>query len=762
MINAGAAGVPSLEGRDPLADGAEVPKIGVLQNEIQWAWDRDEDTYGSTGWFESIRYTKWAGQSRDGLKWRKGMGERAKPYDGAPDTRPLLVDGVCNAWVDVLYAAFFGARVKTAPAAAKTLNAAQAAEWRTVISWMLNGPLAGALVDQVEFAAQLMETIGWCVLHPTWRREQVVKMQTLTMEEVFEIARRAQGTQGTQGTQGGNVLAGDGSSGGLGTAGPTGEGAGVQTGGLSQLLANAPGLIMDPALEEGAMELLRLIFPDMEKKAARRVVRELRADGEASFPVEAEGMNVPELNVLIPGMHFVLPPEGTTMGNDARWMPRRMFFSEQRLRQRAQEEGWNEAFVERVCLTKGQSLSEPTPETITDENMRDIEIFYVYARGNNEHGVPGMYCTVMSMHVGPGTETTAADYGKHELIDPGHDEYPFLALTTEVTGLRWKDARGEPEIFHTQQQTQKTSMDLALVREALTTVPPLQKKGAQASKLPPNLAPMGIVNNVDGGEWDWFAVPPGSPALSMEVINYIQKVVEDHAGIERGDTPVSRSATRKQRRVGRWLSTWGRALWQLSVMAYQNLSPEELTEILGRAPLLTVELLQRQRLTLWFEVRSMDSDWLDDMIKNVIQLLQVDTSGTIDRAKLVSFIMAYLDPALGEEVTLDKAGSAQQMFKEVRGEINSMRLGNKPMLRQNDPTAAMKLQFANQVLSTNPDYQEALKPTSPRHDPAFLENITTYMKNLQHNHQEMVTSKQQGRLGVADVGSGPVATGSEG
>ena len=754
-------------GRDPMEAAGETPDIAVLQQELQWAWDRDTNGYSKTAWKENIRYARWAGQTEDGLKNRKHMGDRAKPYDGAPDTRPFLTDGIINNLVDLLYAAFFGARVKTAPTAARTLNAAQAAEWRAIIAWMIHGPLRTSLVDDVEFAAQLQGTLGWCVLHPTWRKETIVKMQTVTMEQVMQIAEQARGA-GRE-ARGGPARTGQGGEPGVQTSGGM-----ASQGEMAAILQSLPQLVKDPALEDAAVETFMGFFPGVGKREARGIVRDLRQYDEAEFPVEAEGPNVPALRVLVPGQHFVLPPESTALGDSARWMPVREFLSEAALRQRAQEEEWNPEFVERVCKTKGLSLDEPTQETAQDDNLLDIEIFYLYARQNNEHGVPGMYCTVFSMFVGPGARgagrgagSDESCYGYHRLVDFGHGEYPFIFLQSEVTGLRPMDARGVPETMHTQQNQMKNSLDLTYIYQQMSVVPPLQKTGTQASKLPPGLAPLGIVNNVTGGEWKWFNIPPGNPEIALKLIAYIEKSVEDYYGILRADTPPAKSMSRQQRMVMRWLAKWGEALWQLSVLAYQNLSKAELTEILGRPPLLTADTISKQRLVLWFETRTMDSDWLDDMIKNIMQLLQVDTGGTIDRSKLVQFVLAYLDPTLADEVTVDQAGAGQAMFKEVRDEVNSMRLGNKPMPRENDPTAKMKLGFLQQIIASNPEHQVALAPTlptgqpNPKHDPMFAENLKNYADNLQHNYQEMVLSKQQGRLGIADTGGGPVAQGTE-
>lgn len=543
----------------------------------------------------------------------------------------------------------------------------------------------------------------------------------------------------------------------------------AETAQLTETLAQLPVLIMDPTLEEVAIEAMQQFFPDLDPAVIKRIVRELRTDQTTAFPLAVDGPNIPVLRVLVPGQHIVIPPESTALPGEERWMAVRVFMSEATLRQRAQEEEWNPDFVERVVKTKGQSIdNKVSMEHAMDFAMKDIEIFYLYQRRISDDGVPGMWCTVLSQFVtsAGGKAADESDYGYNRLADFGHNQYPFIIQQTEVTGLRPMDARGVPETVMTQQNELKNSRDLTYINQQLSVAPPLQKKGTQASKLPPGLSPMGIVNNTNGGEWAWFPPPPSNPDIAFKLMAEVRKEVEDHFGILRMDTPPGRSTARQARQLSRWLSKWGEVLWQLSVLAYQNLSQEELTEILGRPPMLDADTVAKQRLLLWFEPRTMDSNWLDTMIDNGIKLLQVDTGGAMDRTKYVQFIMAYMDPMLGEEVSMDQAGASQQMFKEVRDEIGSIMDGNKPMLRQNDPTAKMKMMFAQQIVGDNPQYQLRLAEefpngmVNPQFNPTIAENMKTYMANLQHNYQEMVTSKLQGRLGVSDVGAAPVAAGT--
>jgi uncharacterized Zn finger protein len=71
-----------------------------------------------------------------------------------------------------------------------------------------------------------------------------------------------------------------------------------------------------------------------------------------------------------------------------------------------------------------------------------------------------------------------------------------------------------------------------------------------------------------------------------------------------------------------------------------------------------------------------------------------------------------------------------------------MSLGNPPKLRENDPTAQARLNFAQQILQANPKYQQ-----QAQQDPLFQANLQKYVENLQFSVQQQQNAVT-GRLGV--------------
>jgi hypothetical protein len=731
---------------DALAHATKEPNIKALIKEYDLAWSQDPDTDTRIVTAERIRYARWLPQNLDGLKHAdeyEQYGREARPYDGAPDTRIFHADDVINSLVDVFYTAFWAAEIKVSGITAREINMDEAAEIRTVANWLKTGPLQEALVDDVERTAQIMCMLGWCVLHPTWRRDAQITTQTITMEMIQQLAQQAASSPQPSPGAGAPL-----------SPAPASEG----------LLASAPGMIMDPEQEDAAVELFVIFFPDFNKKDARRVVKDLREKQEAEFQVTQETSVGPELAVLCPWYHFVMPIEATANPKYGRLGFVRVLIPEWAVDERAAAEQWdNEDFVEAVKKTKGRATpSETTVEDELDENQNLIELIYAFNWATNEKGAPGIFCTVFSRQIseGSGENKLAKAYGKHWLLDLGHKHSPFIHLLMEVTGWRPNDSRGVPDILATAQAEIKQQRDALFINSQLSNTPPLVKKGTQASKLPPEFGPFAIMNDaMGGGAYTPLLLTQGSkPEVAFKLYEMVKKEGEDYYGLPRVDTPPGRSQQKLQRFVKRWLSKWGEAFWQLVVLAYQNMEPEELAAIIGREPRLTASDMAKFKVTFSYDVRAGDGEWIERLVKWITQILSTGGATGMNMEKLLNLLLRYIDPGLYEEVANDPAGNKTKVFKETREQVNSVMLGNKPQvgvdLTEKDPTARMRMMFAQQIVNGNPQFKALLTPGHQNFSEEHAKNFKLLNDNWQHSYQETVLSKMQGKLGVKDVGQG--------
>jgi hypothetical protein len=165
----------------------------------------------------------------------------------------------------------------------------------------------------------------------------------------------------------------------------------------------------------------------------------------------------------------------------------------------------------------------------------------------------------------------------------------------------------------------------------------------------------------------------------------------------------------------------------------------------------------------------MDRDWLLQLVQAFNQfVLPADAGGVVDRAKYVRFILAYFDPTLADELTLDQQGASSQIRREVANQIMGAFNGNPPEIADmsNDPTAPAKLNYSKQILLQNPRYLVALDPAVAQQvlgpqamelgmilgkqvDPLFSQHLEAYFKNLTQGAVQQ-QNKVVGRTGVGN------------
>lgn len=99
---------------------------------------------------------------------------------------------------------------------------------------------------------------------------------------------------------------------------------------------------------------------------------------------------------------------------------------------------------------------------------------------------------------------------------------------------------------------------------------------------------------------------------------------------------------------------------------------------------------------------------------------------------------------------MNQAQASQKMFKDVQTDIGMMLLGNEALYQENDPAAQTKLQYAQQVMQSNPKAQSALQQ-----DENFQALFQNYVKSLQMSVMQQQNA-QIGRIGVSPIQQQPV------
>lgn len=683
---------------DQMAKVGTEPNVTALVEELR----RSATNYGIGSrltTIENTRYCRWVGQSEDGKKWNQNNPNKpAFPWDGASDTRIPLADDVCNSMVDLYSTAFWRSMVRVSPVNVRNVDTAVAAH--SLMDWTMNQKLYTSLTREVELLAQYEWTYGWAGVHISWQQEIGQKEQELKVEQIMELA--ANSPQGS-------------------------------------ILAELPNLLANEEATDQVAELLMAAFPNLKKQKALKCVRELREEGECEFPVPTLVKDGPSIAALCPWDELAFPPETTDI-QSARVIFRRAYMTEIEVRQKVETDEWDAEWAEQAISAMGKfsNYSDYTYSMgLTNNALLDrsnlIEVVYCYQKSVNEENVPGVYCTVICPQVG-------GKWGKFELIDYEHGLYPFVVWRTEMIHRKIAESRGAPEICHTWQNEVKAQRDSIFDYTALCTLPPIQVPKTRGGNL--KLGPAVQIPVLRPGEISFMTPPAREPSVAFNLIAEIEAQVDKYFGRPTEKVAPAITQMRQQRLVNNWLHGWTEVFRQVLSLTIQYIGAEEVMRITGLNVPLSTNTLEMD-VSLKFDVRELSSDLVTEKLKAVSTLvLPLDSAGVIDRAKLVGLALRAVDPTLANELIMQTGPASQKMFDETNDELALISLGNPPKLRENDPTAAIRLQFAQQIIQSNPKYIEQAQA-----DQLFQANLQKYVQNLQFSVQQQQNAVT-GRLGV--------------
>ena len=683
---------------DVMARVGDEPNVSALTEELRRS-ATDYGVYARVENVENVRYCRWNGQTDDGKKWNDAnRNAPAFPWDGASDTRIPLADEVCNGLVDLCSTSFWRSMLRVSPTNISQLD--QAVTAHNLMDWTVNARMYNDLTREVELLSQYLWTYGWAGVHVTWQQEMGQKEQYLTMDQVMALA--AQSPEGS-------------------------------------VLADLPNLIANPEADDQSAELLIAAFPNLKKRRALKAIRDLRTEGECEFPIPTMVTNKPMIAALAPWDELTFPPETTDI-QSARVVFRRFYMTEAQLLNKVETEDWDAEWAQEAINTMGRfsnfadytySLGIAQNSVLDRENL--IEVVYAYQKAVDEDGLPGVFYTVFSPQVGD-------KWGYFEALDYAHGQYPFVVWRSELIHRQITESRGVPEVCMTWQEEVKAQRDSVFDYTSLATLPPIEVPKTRGGNL--KIGPAVQVPVLRRGEIGFMAPPAREPGVAFQLIAAVQAQTDSYFGRPTEKVPPVITQMRQQRLINNWLHGWTEAFRQVLSLTLQYIGPVEIQRITAsQTPL--PENVQDFDVMLKFDIRELSTDLVTEKLKAISTLvLPLDTAGVIDRAKLISVALRAIDPTLASELVMAQGPAAQKMFNETNDEIALMSLGNPPQLRENDPTAPMRLQFSQQVLQSNPKYQAQLQQ-----DPLFQANLQKYIENLQFSVQQQQNAVT-GRLGV--------------
>lgn len=670
---------------------------------------------------ENTRYAQWEGQDEDGKKHDQ-EDKQAFPFDGASDTRIRLADQIINDNVDVLVSAF--ARAQPVADGIEARDAELAGTLTKALEWARHGGLPD-LETEVELCAQYAQSFGWSVVHTIWERVVSRRMETVTKNQIASLIAEMD----------------------------------------EPSFAPLPDLLANPGNDDFSAPLLlslygiyaRLASPQLEENEfiapslsqAKKWARDFREEGEAVVPLAYQSRNNPRAIALKPYEEIFFPPETTDLAR-ARVIFRVDWLSEAEMRNKVKSEGWSEDWVEQAVRTHGLESfpqSQSGPATIANlwpaENRTNmIENVWAYTRSVDEDGQEIIYCTIFSPHLRRLANSGGA-WAKHEPLNYSHGQYPFKIYRRDRPERRLWSSRGVPELTATWQDEKKSQRDSVIDRTSLSVMPPLRSEPRNRGKIF-RLAP-GQTVFARKDETEWMNPPPGNPAEALTVIADIERDADQYFGRFVPSQDPSMAIIKRQKMVDTFLYAWVEVFGQTLALMRQFLSDEEWIQISGAPPARAdFESLQRgYDWKLKFDVRELNTDFMVKKLETFVNfVVQSDRAGVIDMAKLTRVIASWVDPTIARAVIAEEGGASRQMYERVQRDFALMALGNEVQMVENDPTAQMQMQFAQQILQQNIKYQQMLQGDEP-----FRALVETWMKNRQQSVAQQ-QNKTIGRTGV--------------
>jgi len=684
---------------DVMARVGDEPNVSALTEELRRS-ATDYGVFARVENAENVRYCRWPGQTDDGKKWNDANRNKpAFPWDGASDTRIPLADEVINGLVDLCSTSFWRSMLRVSPTNISQLD--QAVTAHNLMDWTVNARMYNDLTREVELLSQYLWTYGWAGVHVTWQQEMGQREQYLTMDQIMALAAQSP---------------------------------------VDSILADLPNLIANPEADDQSAELLLSAFPNLRKRRALKAIRDLRTEGECDFPIPTMVTNKPMVAALAPYDELVFPPETTDI-QSARVVFRRFYMTEAQLLNKVETEEWDAEWAQEAINTMGR-FSDYSAYTyaavgLAENSILDrenlIEVVYAYQKSIDSDGIPGVFYTVFSPQVGD-------KWGYFDLLDYTHGQYPFVIWRSELIHRQITESRGVPEVCSTWQHEVKAQRDSIFDYTSLATLPPIEVPKTRGGNL--KIGPAVQIPVLRRGEIGFLQPPAREPGVAFQLIAAIEAQTDRYFGRPTEKVPPVITQMRQQRLINNWLHGWTEAFRQVLALTLQYIGPAEIQRITASATPLPPDI-QDFDVMLKFDVREMSTDLVTEKLKAISTLvLPLDTAGVIDRAKLISVALRAIDPNLASELVMQQGPAAQKMFNETNDEIALMSLGNPPQLRENDPTAPMRLQFSQQVLQSNPKYQAQIQQ-----DPLFQANLQKYIENLQFSVQQQQNAIT-GRLGV--------------
>lgn len=604
------------------------------------------------GTFDQVRLCKWDGMNRDGLVHDdEALGE-AFPFEGAPDFRVRLADGIINEQALMFLIAAVRAQIYVigpADGAQRGKKLAALAEWLKTSLW--GRSYARTVLELAQYMLGDSPAVG--LVKVIWRRVLKIRTVEMTTEEAVELFTE----QFMERFLEGNPEA-------------VQEEAAVAAQVAREQFAGALGAAGDDD-DEALGELLRGALSYLRPARAVRVVRSLRKFGKAKLPRPTVTFEGPDLQAGRFFTDFVFDGYATSFDDLDCWFEP-IWLSEAGARQLALEEDWSQAFEDALFGTeqnhadggglKGRSGLWVAGQDESPEQHRDhYQVVRAWMQMTNDDGEIGRYWVTFR----PDVEEAATPLRS---MDYPHGRWPAVFFEREVLGKSLLAGRGVTELACGEQGILKLLVDGFGAGAILSNTPPVLDYGRKDSGRP-FIEPLVAIQMRNAGGRFEFMAGPKAPPQTTQMIEWVERSTDAFHGRPNAGVASSRTDTIRQGQVTWWLEQLADVWRQALSLCQEYMTPELLAAVVGKDG---AQIIREKReiegpftLSMHFNPEDMDVEKLKAkamMIKDV--LLPMDREGIISASEVVAMIMGALFPQLEFVKRTDQAAGDEVADEE--------------------------------------------------------------------------------------------------
>lgn len=626
-------------------------------------------------------HCQWDGQSDDGRKHADAMdGEPAFPFEGAADTRVRLADMIVNERVLVLMAAALRGtpRVKGLDLRSEALGQ----RLSVLLRWVIKNKLGGQYMRELMRVARYQEgdCPGCAALGVYWQQEPALEMRSVTLPEVAQALTEA--------------------------------------GATPEELAELEVQLLNPDRDEASAELLQGLLPHLSARRARTMVRELRENEVADYPAPYLRKDEPALKAYRLFENIYLP----TNAGEADELPYyfvRELLTVTQLKERAISHGYEPSFIEDLLEHEGETVFEEYTWSTLDGYSQDVteedqvlrrgrfEVMTVFFKAVNQDNVPGIYTFSFSGLV----ETAATD---RQLVDYKHGRYPLALFAREILGERYLDSRGVPEVVSTDQYALKLLTDSFSDNVTMSTLPNILAP-KRRGRMQLQIGPLKVIRQDRPGEVGWME-PPKYPQGNDVFQDQLWQRINEYWGRFGEKVPPVLTQLHQAGSVALFLNSLADALGQLLQLCQQYLDDEELQMITGddgqAIGQTRADIQGKFQVELSFDPRDLNMEYLKEQVGLIVQILQIDTLSTIERAALVQVLFTSLNPVLADATLRPVQEADRQEVDDERKNFTEIAAGLEPPMAEDGQNFGLRLQVLEEIEQINPEAVAKLSPKS--------------------------------------------------